>query len=741
MERVARAVVAAATVWFGLATGWGLFGRVAGGHDAVVAARGIIAENMLTWHIAGPVRQYTFQRPEPSLYYAHHPWGTFWIITAFAAALGRHAYVPRLVSVLMSTATPPLLYGIGRGLWGPVPGALCALAYATLPITLAFGNFPGFEVPLVFCCLLTTWGYAKSTAKGAPRARASAWWRAVSLGGVLCSVNVDWEANVFLAVVLVALTAAMFFGPRRWFDATDRRRFAQWASIAALIALATGAGYVAYFHQAGLLEGLIAGGVGRARGVETPLSAVLAARQYWIDVTFTPLAVLVGKIALPVFLVRILFFRRTLEVFPLAILAMALVQYVVFKNGADVHIYWPLPFAPFYALSVGVLAASGIDLANCAVLRREAGVRQGEDRSARGVPLRALAWVAVVPLAILPDGLEALHFGRSTGGRFNEHGARIAREDDKSQALEWMGQSVASRAPSTFALHEGMRPTWAQDWALHRPVITATSVPIGPPRAGEERYFVADLDFLEADQQRRVFGSFAVVAVGPYVLVDRALPWAPAEGHAFEEREPAWWEWYLLSGVDPVRHIASDPWYTWELRERFGQSPNPLPGGAPDGLEHLRIAHNAAVAAGDRPLADVYQAELVRELDAGTATKFTGGVTLLGTRYASGVAPTLASYFAAEGPADADYVFAIASAVERRRILSLVPADDRVRQMGTPFSCPARLWRPGFIYATRSEISHRQGLERFVGSFVGPLRSSPPEPVGRPTPILLLTLR
>ncbi|MDP9033949.1 MAG: glycosyltransferase family 39 protein [Myxococcota bacterium] len=732
VERFARGVVVAASLWFGLATAWGLFGRVAGGHDAVVAARAIIAENMLRWRIAGPVRQYTLHPPEPTLYYAHHPWGTFWIITAFTAALGRHAYVPRLVSVLMSTATPPLLYGVGRGLWGPVPGALSALAYVTLPITLSFGNFPGFEVPLVFACLLTTWGYLQS-ARRELTARRSGAWRAVSLAGVLMAVNVDWEANVFLALVLLVLTGGMFFGPPRWFDHVERRRFAQWGSLALVLAGAVGAGYVAVFQELGILEGLITGGVGRTRGVETPLLAVLNARRYWIDVTFTPLAVWVGKLALPVFLLRLLVLRRAHEVFPLALLAMALVEYVVFKNGADVHIYWPLPFAPYYALSVGVLAASGI-----AVWRR-ARAWHGAVVPMASASLKALAWVSLVPLAILPDGLEGLRYARATGGRFNERGARIFRDDDKSQALEWMTGRVPTAA--AFAVHESMRPNWAQEWSLRRPVTVTSGLPGGPPKGAEERYFVSDLSFVEANDQRRLFADFAVVALGRYALVDRAVPAAPADAYSFVEREPTAWEWCLFSGVDRVRTVATDPWYTWDLRDGFAQTPNPVPSGAPRGLEQLRLAHNAAVSTGDRALAERYAEELVRQLDTRTATRFTKGITLLGTSYAAGVAPTLGAYFAAEGPADADYSFAIVSVVDQRRLLSLVPPDDRVKEVGAPFMRPTRLWKPGYIYVQESEVRHRPGLERFAGYFVGPPSSMPPQPAGGQGQVPLLTLR
>ena len=139
-EAVADGIVLAATLWYALALGWCLFARVGAGHDALTGSRGMMAENMLHWHIIGPVREYTIGKPEVDQFYSHHPYGTYWVITAFSALLGRHAYVPRLVSLLMSVACPPMLHGIGRKLWGAPYGALCAAGYVVLPMTLAFGT-------------------------------------------------------------------------------------------------------------------------------------------------------------------------------------------------------------------------------------------------------------------------------------------------------------------------------------------------------------------------------------------------------------------------------------------------------------------------------------------------------------------------------------------------------------------------------------------------------------------------
>jgi hypothetical protein len=720
-DKIARTVVAAATLWFALALSWGLFGRVGAGHDAIVASRGIVADNMLSWHVWGPVRQYTVNPPGTDLYYAHHPWGSFWLIAGLAKVLGRHAYVPRLASILMSTATPPLLFAIGRALWGPGPGALAAVAYTVLPITLAFGNFPGFEVPLVFGCLLMTWGYLRFTERWRSR------WMVVSLFGVLWSVNSDWEADVFIGAALACLFTAALLLPRRWFGAVDVRRFVRWWGLAVGIAIGTTLVYGYRFARLDALGPLFSQANARSRGNQTPLTWVLEARSYWIDLTFTPVAIAIGKVALVVLLARLIVGRRIHEVFPLCFCAMAVVEYVYFKNGADVHIYWPFPFGAYFALAVGVIAASTRDLA-LRVCRWRA------PRLAPRVAPAVAGCVGFVVLSILPDGVTGLRYARMTGGRFDEKGRFVLRDIDKAQALEWMAARMADRGP--VLIHGGMRPTWAQEWALGRPLQAVNEVP-ADRNSGGPRYFVADTRYLGSDDLRRLAERFAVIVVGPFVLADRAAPAAPIEAYSFDAREPTFFEWYLLSGVDPVRTVRADPWYTWELRAHCGQTENPPPAGEPATPEELRVAHNVAVAAGDEARAAAYREALVRPLDASVATSFTDGTQLLGERFARGVAPTLALYFQASGPAPSELQFQIDSAVEAKRRFSFVPADTKRRPVGEPFVLSPRLWRKGFIYSVKSEIRQRPGSERLDGFFDAPAGREAPRPATGAKSVLL----
>jgi hypothetical protein len=338
-----------------------------------------------------------------------------------------------------------------------------------------------------------------------------------------------------------------------------------------------------------------------------------------------------------------------------------------------------------------------------------------------------LAVFGTVLVAIVPDGLAWMRYARRTGGRLNDRGRLNFRETDKEQALEWMASQMA---PATsVALHSGMHWTWSQDWALHRPLVADANVPVRGERG--PRYFVGDLAFLGAEEQKETAQRFHLDVVGSYVLADRLAPAAPARAFVFDQREPNPLEWYFVSGIDPVRTIREDPWATWELREHWGQTPNPTPDGSPQGAEQLRIAHNAALAAGDDARAHDLLARLTALLDPRIAAKFDDGTTLLGARYVDGVSPMLEAYFRAVGPTADGVQFEINAQVIRSPRLTFVPIDDRIKPVATPIVPPPRLWRRAFVYVSRSEIMHRPGLELFQGAFRGadkaphPLDGSP----------------
>ena len=88
----------------------------------------------------------------------------------------------------------------------------------------------------------------------------------------------------------------------------------------------------------------------RSAGSEAPLDALLPARHYRITLMFTGLAIAIGKLSLPVVAIRAIVKRDHFELLPVPLFLCALLQYTSFKQGADVHIFWPHYFAPYFAL-------------------------------------------------------------------------------------------------------------------------------------------------------------------------------------------------------------------------------------------------------------------------------------------------------------------------------------------------------------------------------------------------------
>lgn len=700
VELAARVVAALATLWFAAAACWEMLGPLPAGHWASNAAIGIAAENMWKWKIIGPVAMYLTEAPTPASYYCNHPWGVFWTTALVVKVLGHQDVACRLPAIVMSSLSTPLVYGIGRLTWGPVAGALAALGFAVTPIALGFANFNNLEVPVMFGVLVATWGYLRLTKTWRRR------WLLVSAFGFFTAINSDWTGYFYAAVVLAfGLPRGILFNGR-WYPAVDRRRFAQWWALAASIAVGLLLFYVAMFHRSGQLGNLLTQGLHRSAGSETALDGVLSSRKDWIETSFTSLGIFIGKAALPLFLFRLIFLRKDLEIFPLAMLFMAGLQYTAFKQGADIHFFWPQPFALYFAFSLGLFAWT-FEAVGRALVRRFG--REGMVWP----PAVALLLFLLVPVAMLPDAVAGLVHSRRTGGRFDERGDLIHQDVDKVSVLRWLRRQLESG--TTVGLHEGMKPCWSLDWALRRPVRVGP-VPSGP-QVGDGQYYVLDTRFAYATDLTKLGSSYAVRAVGPFWIADRARGKAPAEGFSLAAREPSRIERYFVQGNDPIYGVTPDPFVTWEVRHHLKQEPNPPPAAAPSTFEQKRIAHNAAVATGNAGLAEGLRKELEQELDKSAATDFSDGVRLLGTRMEKGVGGQFSIYFLAPGPIDPDAMFNLSAEVTETRRWTLVGKPTRARATGMPFDMPTPLWQAGMIYRSMSEIRPRPGTEKHVGSW------------------------
>lgn len=715
-ERLSAWITVAASVFFALAAAWELFGPVLAGHYASSASMGIIAENMLRYRIPGPVWEYTSAPPSPSQYYCHHPWGIFWTTAGFFEVFGRHDFVCRLPAVLLSAATPPLLGALGRALYRPLAGAVAAVAFAVLPITLAFANMNALEVPVTAWSLLGLLGFVRLAQTGRRR------FLALSLLGFGLALHADWPAFVLVGELLAFALFRGFLLPARVFGPLRFRRYALFWALAATLAVGTGALYLGLFQSAGKLNELLGSYGMRSSGNEASLGEVLTARRYWIELAFTPVAITLGKVGALVLVLRLLVLRTEHDVLPLAVLGMATFQYVVFKQGADIHVFWPHYYAAFFALAMAALVAT----VTPAILRLA-----GRVRFRHGILVAAA--VGLVPLApVLRDGLPALVYARQTGGRFEEKGNLIHSDGDKTAFLHWLAPTIPKG--TIVDLHTGMKATWAQVWALGGVVTSPDrAAPKGAPKDGRDT-FLADQRYLKPSEQEELANAFGVVAVGPYWKVDRRSPGGPPTALRFRPEEPSFFTWYFISGTEPVWAIEPDPWGTWELRDHL-RFPAEEPTFAPRTPAELRVAHNAALQRGDGARSGALLEALTAPL-APPRALFTDGTELLGTLFHEGAEARLTLLFRAAGPLAAGSGLSVRSVVTERAVLSTTMADPTPREVALPFAIAPERWKPGFLYAVEVPIRKRPGTEVFAASFTGARAPKPRE--GRAVEVLRL---
>jgi hypothetical protein len=678
-QRASRGVVVAATVFLAAIAAWGIAGPVLAGHDAAAAGMGIIAENMHRWGIAGPVWTYGTTAPSPAQYYCHHPWGTFWTTRLFYELLGRHDVVCRLPAVVLSTLTVPLVAALARALYRPYAGALAALTFVSLPIELSFAGFNALEVPLMAYAALFLWGWVRLVRTSRPR------YAVAAFVGATLALDTDWPAFLLVGAVLGLDLLDRALRP----TPAPRLRSTLWLATAgaAVVVLAA---YAALFSHAGQLDELWRTYGARSAGNRAPLSVVLASRRFWIELMFTPVAVLVGKVFVPVPFLRALAGRRAVELVPLAVLFMAGVQYVVFKEGADVHVFWPQCFALYAAL-----ASAGL----FATIARV--VPAWSARAPRRPWVYALAMLMPVVL-VLRDGLSIVPYARATGGRFDERGLRITSDGDKNAVLRWL----ASRSPdATIGLHPSMHPDWSSVWALGgRPVELAVAASPSTPGA----LTVVDARFV-SDVQRAGLARRGVTSVGPFWIVDGAGTRASL---SLATREPSLVEWLLRNGTEPVRTVVPDPFADWEMRAHY-ESPPPLLDGTASTPEHHRVLHNVALLAGD-------EAGVAREWEAAArgckpvGVTFPDGTTLLCARFEDGVAPTLTFVFSTRGPLAAGTELSIVGRITQGARLSTTMVDPHVRELSMPFTLSPSLFRAGFLYSHTVTLRRRPGAEEVL---------------------------
>jgi hypothetical protein len=709
IDRAARWITVAASVWFAFAAGWGMFGIPAAGHIGAGSAGNVMAaEQSVKWRTLYPLWDW-YGRDRPDIHMAalcHHPFGQYWIPAFLYWIFGHHDFIVHLPAFLMSAAIPPLLYGIAKERWGSAVGAVAAAAYVVVPIAVGFSSYWNLETICIFGTLLFFWGHSRNVTTGKKR------YLYASLAGLTVACSGDWVGYLLVAPTLTWCFLRAFVLPPRATPYLPYGRYTRWWALSVGIAVSTLILWLGLFRHAGHLGEWVASGEQRAGGEGMPLGAMLESRKAWIDFSFTPIAIAIGKLAAPVGPLRLAVTREDEETYAPGLLFGAVAQYLGFAEGADVHIFWPHYFAPYLALALAQLVAT---------LARGVKLVVGRYSSTRAPAVAAVAALAMglAPVvAMADDGAKSLWVWRRTGGRYDDHGTLLRSQVDELYPMREVARR-ASPAGSTIDAHGSAGWGWEHQWSFE-----GNANPVGGPAASAPHttthpFWIARGSGMSADDQRRFAGQAHVRVYGDTWLVDQREGPAPLDAYSLNEREPNVFEWLFYGGTEPTRSIGPrpDPWLTWEWRTHLGQAADP-PSGEPRTADEMRIAHNAAIARGDDAEAVRWRSRIEGLLDRSVRTSFLPGVDLLGVRTPGGVEPRVESWFEVTAPMG-DATFEVRSQMVARGAFSSIPPDATDRSMAWPPSIPTRLWRPRWIYKTDAVLNHRIGVERYLGAWRG----------------------
>ena len=708
IERVARVVVLVASAWFAFTALWGLFAIPAGGHLGAGSAGNVMAaEQMLKWHIVYPAwNWYDGTPPAKIAYICHHPFGQYWVPAVFLAVFGHHDVVVRLPAALMSVAIPPLLYGIAREKWGVSAGAVAAASYVVVPVAVGFSQFLNLETFCIFGALLFFWGHTRHMVTGKRRHLAA------SLVGLCFACSGDWAGYLLVAPMLAWALFRAFVIPARLTPRFPRGPYARWWALSVAIAVGSALLWLYLFFDAGQLVDWIGAAQSRGGGEGLKLKAVFESRKNWIDFSFTPLAVTLGKVAAPICLLRCLVTRRDEETYSLSLCFGAAAQYIGFKQGADIHIFWSHYFAPYFALAMAQMFHS-LGAVVGFVVRRF---------SWRLAPLVA-SWVTLtvglIPMAAMArDGVSSLWVWRRTGGRYDENGGVIRSHLDMLRVLELVVNPATIRG-TPIDTHPSAQWGWEHLWKYQGLGHDAMTPLADTPSAASHPFWIARGSGMGSDEQRKVVAMAHVRVYGDTWLVDQREPNAPLDAYSLHEREPGFFEWLLFDTIEVHRSVVPvpDPWLTWEWRTHLGQDATP-PTGTPATIDEMRIAHNVAVANRDTAGAEHWREKLEAVLDRTVTARFDTGLALIGVRVLGGVEPRVEAWFEVGKAFAGDATFAVKSSIERKATLSLIPVDTTDRDMSWAEPLPTKLWKPGAIYVTTAILNHRIGVERYSGRWI-----------------------
>jgi hypothetical protein len=700
------AMAALATLWFACVCLWEAWGPPDCGHFCSTAQVAMGGLNMWRWHIWGAVPHLLRERPGIGGYYTHHPYGVFISAALFTKLLGPSAFALRASGIVHGIFTPIVLYKALVRLVPKTAAGFGTLVFVLVPIDLAFARFGNLEGVTMLWGLVFTWATLELLYSWKKR------FLLLTLLGALGCVHGDWIGSVF--IVLIAgtfLFCGFIVRPRqRW----DHQRMSLW-----LLAVLVGLGSIVTFFvpliQNGQLSELVGSGSARSSGSELPLASVFNPRRtLWIHWTLPLYALWLAPMGACVGLVQLL--RRDLRgVFALAWFVMASVQYFLFKQGADIHIFWP----HYYGICVAFGASYAAVAASWCVrvLRSWAGSVGIRKRLSR-------AWILVPGMFALfavvlgREGIAQLRQGRITSGRFDEGGNFVDSLREHAIATRWAYASL----PRSFdvTLHPSVPLAPHLSYVVDRPLHAANPGRLQP--GDPARYALFDRRAMTIAELRDVAKTAELSVVGPFGRADRAAPFSgvpAARAYRWTVRAPTALEFLTQVGTEPmfVPSDQSDPYASWELMSELGRStPDLEPPSVNASPADFRVYCNYMRERGDRERAE----SACRSALEGTTRldlSFDKGVVLRSYRVENlgGVFVTL--YF--ETGADFQPIagsLRVLSNVTEPPALWQGHLDYFTREILPPSTTiHAEAWKPRHLYEIAFKVPKRIGLEVFTG--------------------------
>ena len=700
-ERVAHVLAISACVFFAAVALWEVAGPIPGGHFGSSAAAAIAGENMLQWHKFAVVPDYSPGLPPPDRYYCHHPYGIY-IMAAFARLVfGHHWFTVRMPAVLCSIFSAPLVYLLGRAMWGIIPAAFATILFVVMPIDLAFSSFTNLEVPGIFFGLLFSWGTVRLWQTWRRR------WIAVAAAGALGVAQADWVGLVFLAVIVGFSFMRVYVFPQRWYGRVNERRHAQWFAYAAAAAVGTFVLYIVLFVKVDHLTDLLDSYSSRTDGAGGKWDAIFTPRRkQWVAWMITRIGIGTILAGFPLSWVRLT--RRPAEIIPIAWTMAATFEYFVFNEAAEVHIFWPHLYGPATALAGGVIVASLLW-----ARRRFVDVWSPERRVLVGrVTGALLAVLMATPLVLLTRmTLPQLVQSRKTSGRYDDGGRFIETEADAAQFSEW---ATRGTPPDTvLSLHSIPGFNFAGQYGGHRTI----RLQDGP----NDPLVIADARAMTPTEMSAIAKKSGVQIVGGFWRIDRKVKGPKLTALHYDEHQPGPLEWLFVSGTDLVRTIGpdADPFATWEWDNALGLDAS-TPSAAPGTFDEIRIAHNIAIARGDEKTAASLRARLLEKAGHVTDYAFTNDLHLIAEQVDTGSAVVVTFLWeAGKDFKKFEGYFDVKCKVTAKPPLWMSDTDFLEKDMSpTPIFRPS-MYKARFLYAQRFIALHRIGTEECTGSFPG----------------------